>query len=178
MDTVGAVNTILSVALASLIIYAYVVALLRFTGNRTLSSLRAFDFLVTVAMGTVVGTAAVQGNADSVLSAVVAVTVLVVLQVLVAWLSARFEPATRLLTNQPRIVLYDGTYLEDEMRKARVTKEEVELKIRGQGVASIDDTWAVVLEANGEMSVLTRSASVSHNGDRTALRNVNVPDRD
>ncbi|HUF54743.1 MAG TPA: YetF domain-containing protein [Dehalococcoidia bacterium] len=176
MDLAEPLVTAASVAAGVVVIYVYVVVLLRVTGNRTLSSLRVFDFLVTVAMGTVIGTAAIQASFDNIWRAGVAVTVLVLLQVFVAWLSTRYQVAERVLTNAPRVVLYNGDYLEDEMRSARVTKQEIDLKIREQGIVGVERVWAVVLEANGEMSVLRREARQGIDG-RTTIASVSLPGR-
>ena len=144
-------------ALRTALGYAAVVAILRVQGNRTLSQLRAFDLVMTVALGSLLGAMAV-GAGVTVLAGATAVATIVGLQTLVAWLSARSDVVHRLVTTRPRLLAYDGRTLADELRAARLREEDVWMAARRQGVGSRRDVKAVVLEANGDFTVLRGGA--------------------
>jgi len=60
----------------------------------------------------------------------------------------------KLVKSQPRVLLRDGRPLEDAMRDERVTLAELEAAARGQGIASLDEAGAVILETDGSLHVL------------------------
>jgi uncharacterized membrane protein YcaP (DUF421 family) len=93
---------------------------------------------------------------------------LVMIQFIVAWLSARWRGFDRVVKSQPALLFYRGQFLHGAIRAERVTEGEVVAAVREQGYAVLEDVEAVVLETAGTFSVLCRA------GDRaaTALRDV------
>ena len=60
------------------------------------------------------------------------------------------------MDNEPLLLMFDGQFLEDAMRGARVTRATLMQKIRASQAGRIADIHAVVLETTGDISVLTR----------------------
>ena len=54
----------------------------------------------------------------------------------------------------PRLLLRDGTMLDEALRDARVTREEVRAAVRSSGIGALGDVAAVVLETDGSFSVI------------------------
>ena len=148
-------GALLRAALLAALLYAYLVALLRVAGNRTLGKLRAFDFVVTIAIGSLVAST-VLGPASSFLEGAVAITVLVALQGALAWVTARSPAALRLVTAPPILLFHHGDFVRGNLRKARVAEREVRGAMRRAGYTRERDVGAVVLEPTGELSVLPR----------------------
>ena len=126
--------------------------------------------MVTVAFGSTLATTILSRD-TALAEGLVALTMLIVLQFLVATLalhSTRFE---RLIQSAPRFLYRDGYYLDSALRQERVRKEEVLQAIRRQGLASMDQVEAVILETNGNFSVIRRSETP----DGSALQNVLGP---
>jgi len=132
--------------------YVLLLLVLRVTGKRTLSKLNAFDLVVTVAIGSTLATVIL--NTDVSLSeGVLALALLVSLQYLVTWSSVRIRAVERLAKAEPTLLYRDG-FLDDAMRRQRVTRDEVRQAARSQGHADLDDVGAVVLETDGSLSTL------------------------
>lgn len=146
--------------------YAALLVAVRAGGKRTLAKLNAFDWIVTVAFGSALASVAT-GQDVSVAEGAVVFAGLVALQYLIAWLSTRVPRFQRLVKAQPVLLVRDGRLLEDRMRRTRVTDVEIFQALRQEGLASVSDAAAVVLETNGALSVLTRAS-----GDADAMRNV------
>ena len=136
------------------LMYLVLVVLLRVSGSRTIASMRAFDFLVTVALGSVFGRA-LTAKGVSLAEAVVAFLLLVVLQYAVARLQVASRPFARAVTNPPRLLWYRGQFQRDGMRAARVTEQELRAVARKKGHGSLSDVEALVLEASGDIAVIT-----------------------
>ena len=100
-----------------------------------------------------------------------ALGLLIFLQFLITWLSVRVSWVKRLVTGEPRLLLYEGELLLDALRKARVTRDEVRSAVRSSGLANLDAAQAVVLETDGSLSVVKRSSQPGE----TSLRGVQSP---
>jgi len=133
--------------------YVALVVLLRVSGSRTLSTMSAFDFIVTVAIGSVFGRA-LTAKSVAFAEAVGAFALLVSLQYVVTRLKVRWPYFGRVVTNPPVLLYFRGRVLEDAMRRERVTVSELQTAVRKNDHDSLDDVEAVVLESSGEFSVV------------------------
>jgi uncharacterized membrane protein YcaP (DUF421 family) len=115
--------------------------------------MNAFDFVVTVALGSTLATVLLTDQV-ALLEGVLGFAVLIFLQYAVAWLSVRSRRVSNVVKSQPALLLYQGAFLEDALRRERVTKDEVRAAIREAGVSTIDSVEAVVIETAGTFSVL------------------------
>lgn len=145
------------------LMYIALILLLRVTGSRTIASMRGFDFIVTVALGSVFGRALTAKNV-SLAEAVVAFMLLIALQYVVARLQVRSRPFARAVTNPPRLLYFRGQFQPETMRRARVTEPELRAVARKKGHGSLSGVEALVLEASGDIAVITAI------GDGSALQ--------
>lgn len=142
--------------------YISLVLLLRVSGNRTLSKLNAFDFVVTIALGSAFGSF-VLNKSISLAEGVTAFTVLIGMQYVVTWLTVRSKSIKRIVKSDPSLVYYNGEYLEASMKSSRITKDEIEQSVRNQGCASLENLEAVILETDGSLSVISKSEKKDKN---------------
>jgi uncharacterized membrane protein YcaP (DUF421 family) len=147
--------------------YVALVFMLRISGKRTLSKMNAFDFLVTVALGSTLA-AVLLDDGITLSEGTTAFALLIGLQYLVTWSSVRAPWVKRLVTGEPELVAHRGRLLTDAMRRNRVTEDEVFAALRNAGHVGFDDTEAVVLETDGSFSVVGKDAS----GGRAAIEGV------
>ena len=151
--------------------YAALVAILRISGNRTLSKMNAFDLIVTVALGSTLATILLSRDV-ALAEGIVALALLVGLQFAVTWLSVRFPLVSHAVKSEPTLLLHRGAFLPEQMRQARVVEAEVLAALREQGIAAKDGVAAVVLETDGTFSVVKEGG-----GQASALANVPGLDR-
>lgn len=144
--------------------YATLVVVLRVSGKRTLSQLNAFDFIVTVALGSTLATILLSSDVSFV-EGVAALALLALLQFVVALVSSRSERLRGAVTSQATIVVRDGEIDRAALARHRLAESEILQAIRGAGSGGLDEIAAVVLETNGTLSVITRSKL----GDGSAL---------
>ncbi len=152
--------------------YVLLIVLLRISGKRTLSKMNAFDFVVTVALGSTLATILL--NRDVALAeGVLALALLIGLQFLVTWGSVRMPWVKKVVTGEPRMLLYQGQLLTGAMKRVRITEEELRASARQQGVESLQELEAVVLETDGSLSVIRDSGD----SKATSLEGVRTGDR-
>lgn len=145
------------VLLVGTLAYVLLIFVLRITGKRTLSKMNAFDLIVTVALGSALASTMLSKSVP-LAEGMLGLTLLVVLQYAVTWLSVRSESFQDLVKAQPQLLVHRSQWMHDAMRRERVTKEEVLAALRNQGIPGIGETTTVVLETDGALSILTSEA--------------------
>ncbi len=153
--------TLVRVLIIGTLAYAVLVIALRISGKRTLAQLNAFDFVVTVAFGSTLASTILSTNV-AFLDGAVALILLVSLQLVVAWLSVRIPPFSRMVKSEPRLLYHQGEFRWATMRQERIKKEEVLQSVRSQGISSMSNVESIVLETNGNMSVISTSGQTDH----------------
>ncbi|AKB78507.1 hypothetical protein MSHOH_2024 [Methanosarcina horonobensis HB-1 = JCM 15518] len=149
--------------------YIALVFLLRISGNRTLSKLNAFDFVVTIALGSTFGSLLLNRNV-SLTEGVTALAVLIGLQYVVAWLTVKSDTVKRIIKNEPSLVYYNGKYIKDSMKRSRVVEEEIEQSVRNHGYANMEHIGAVILETDGSFSIISQSEKEGKEPDIIGLK--------
>ncbi len=142
---------LVSVAISAVVILGWAIVVIRITGLRSLSKMSSFDFVVTVALGSIVG--GVVATSASLIHGAVGFAALLATQWVVAQLRRRASFGG-VFDNEPLQLMDGPVVLEDNMRKARVTHDDLLEKLREANVTSRDDVLAVVLETTGDVSVL------------------------
>ncbi len=139
--------------LIGVLAYVSLVFMLRVSGKRTLAKMNAFDLVVTVAIGSTLATI-VLSKSVALAEGLLALALLIGMQFAISWSSTRMPWLRRVVTGEPRLLLRDGTMLDEALRDARVTREEVRAAVRSAGIGALGEVAAVVLETDGSFSVI------------------------
>jgi len=139
--------------LIGVLAYVSLVFMLRVSGKRTLAKMNAFDLVVTVAIGSTLATI-VLSKSVALAEGLLALALLIGMQFAISWSSTRMPWLRRVVTGEPRLLLRDGAMLDDALRDARVTREEVRAAVRSAGIGALGEVAAVVLETDGSFSVI------------------------
>lgn len=136
--------------------YLALVVLLRATGKRSLAKLNAFDFIITIALGSTLASTITSASV-SLAQGVLSLVLLLALQFVVSWLSVRVRGLRRAVRAEPALLVRDGHFLDDQLTAQRVSRAEVFQAMRSSGCGGLDLVAAVVLETDGTLSVVTTS---------------------
>lgn len=115
-----------------------------------------FDWIITVAVGSILGSAILLKDVV-IVEVLVAVSLLLFLQYLLTWISAHFSTFDKVVKTSPQLVFFDGEYIEAAMKDTRLTSTEVEGSVRKAGFGDLSTVMAVVFEADGELSIVPKS---------------------
>lgn len=155
-------SSLIRTLVVGIMAYCFLVAFLRISGKRTLSKMNAFDWVVTVALGSTLATILL--NKDVTLAqGALALALLIGMQFVVTWCSLRAKWVRAVVAAEPSLLLYRGTFVRGTMHSERVTEEDVYSAVRASGVGSLGEVEAVVLETDGSFSVLPFSQN-GHSG--------------
>jgi uncharacterized membrane protein YcaP (DUF421 family) len=136
--------------------YVGVVFMLRITGKRTLSQMNVFDFIVTVALGSVLATLLLSKD-TALAEGLTAFAVLIFLQFVITWTTSRSQWVLKVIKAEPTLLVADGRMLKGAMRRERVAAKEILAAVREAGEGDLAEVRAVVLETDGTFSVIPMS---------------------
>lgn len=160
-------ESIFRTLIITVLAYIALILLLRISGKRTLSKMSAFDFIVTIALGSTLATVLLNKSV-TLADGILAFSLLIGLQYLISYLAVRSKKVSQLVKATPALMVYNGEMLTKAMRDERVTEDEIYAILRENGVISIKDAKAVILETDGGLTVISTSDEVNPE----TLRNV------
>jgi uncharacterized membrane protein YcaP (DUF421 family) len=143
----------MDLVLRAVFVFAFVLLLTRVIGKRELSSLEPFDLVLLIVLGDALQQGLTQDD-YSLTGAVLVVGTIAVLQVFVSWLSYRFPRARPVLEGEPLIIVQDGKVIERNLKRERLTVEEVAVQARLQQIPHLSDVRFAILEKNGAISFI------------------------
>lgn len=147
-------DSLLRTLIITILSYIALVAMLRISGKRTLTQMNAFDFIITIALGSAFATVTL--NKDVVLAdGILVLSLLVLLQYVITWLSVRYQGVNKLITNKPALLVYNGKLYNEVLKKERITHDELQEALRRQGIDDIRQVRAAVLETAGNITVIS-----------------------
>ena len=134
----------------TILLYAFVILAVRLMGKRQMSDMQPSELVITMIVSDI-ASIPMQNTSQPLLSGVIPVAILVALEIMMKWSGFR-----SLVCGKPVIVIKDGRILQSAMKKLRLTTEDLSVRLRQQGIFSIEDVQYCIVETNGEVSVLEK----------------------
>jgi uncharacterized membrane protein YcaP (DUF421 family) len=145
----------MDIVIRAAVAFVFILLLTRIVGRRELSSLEPFDLILLVTIGDLVQQGVTQ-NDFSVTGMGLAVGTIAMLTVLFSYLPWRFQVLRPVLEGQPVILIEDGNVIERNVRRHRLTQEEIASEARTQQIDSFEQVRWAVLETNGSISFIKK----------------------
>ncbi len=158
---------LLRVLIAGILAYSILILVLRISGKRSLAKWNAFDFVVTIAFGSIIATILISKDV-ALVEGIAAFSLLILLQYGITSASVEYPWFARLIKAEPTLLLHNGEIRQAALKDMRVTESEVKAALRAAGLASYSEAYAVVLETDGSFSVIKTRVQ----GDNNALSDV------
>jgi len=146
----------MDIALRALFLYAFIVFVMRVIGRRELSSMTPFDLVLLIILGDAIQQGLTQDD-YSVTGAVLAIATIASLQVLTSYLSFKSRRARNIFEGEPIVLVERGALVDRNLKRERMTPDEVAEEMRQQQISSIDDVEWGILEANGSISFIKKN---------------------
>jgi uncharacterized membrane protein YcaP (DUF421 family) len=146
----------MDLAIRAFVGFLLILAVTRIVGRRELSSLEPFDLILLVVMGDLVQQGITQSD-NSVTGMMIVVSVIAVMTVALAYLNFRVRWLRPVLEGGLVVLIEDGSILAGNLRRERITVEELEAEARLQQIESLDEVRLAVLETNGQISFIKRA---------------------
>jgi uncharacterized membrane protein YcaP (DUF421 family) len=137
-------------------VFVFVYLLTRIVGRRELSSLEPFDLILLIILGDSVQQGLTQDD-YSITGAFIAVGTIAALQVATSYLSFRFPRLRPVLDGEPIVVVEDGKPIQRNLKRERLSVEELMEEARQQQIGSLDEIQWAVLETSGNISFIKKN---------------------
>jgi uncharacterized membrane protein YcaP (DUF421 family) len=146
----------MDIVLRGVFIFVFLYVLMRMIGRRELSSLEPFDLILIIVLGDLVQQGLTQDD-YSLTGAFLAIGTIAILQLTVSYANFRFPKLRPVLDGEPIVVVQDGTPIEKNLKRERVTIEDLAAAARQQNIAKIEDVQWAVMETSGAISFIKKS---------------------
>lgn len=147
--------------LRAVVIYIFLMVILRLSGKRTFSELTTFDFILLLIISETTQQALL-GEDFSITNAIVVIFTLVGLDVALSFIKQRFKSVERLVEGVPLVILENGKPLIERMTRSRIDEEDILAAGRSShGLTRLDQIKYAVLERSGGISIIPKAGSES-----------------
>lgn len=136
-------------------VFFFILLVTRVIGRRQLGELEPFDLILLVVLGDLVQQGITQSD-ESVTGTFIVISTIALLSVIVSWLSFRLPPLRRVTEGEPLVLVQDGKAIERNMRRERITMDDLHEELRRSQVASLSDVQWAILEDDGHISCIPR----------------------
>ena len=147
----------MDLVIRAVVIFFFIFLITRVAGRRELSALQPFDLILLVVLGDLVQQGITQSD-ESVTGTLIVMSTIAVLSVAVGWVSFRFKAVRPLTQGEPIVLLQDGKPIERNLRRERITVNDIEEEARAAQIASIKDLQWAILEDDGHISCIPRNS--------------------
>lgn len=144
------------VIIRSLISFFALLILVRLMGKQQVAELTFFDYVVGITIGSIASTLSVQVNQNTT-ATLVGMAIWTFLPILVAYLCLHNVWIRKVVEGEATVVIENGKILENNLKKIRLSIDDVISLLRAQGVFRIADVEFAMFEANGKLSVQMKS---------------------
>jgi uncharacterized membrane protein YcaP (DUF421 family) len=148
----------MDIVIRSAVVYLFVMVLMRLLGRRELSKMQPFDLLILVVIADFVQQGVTQQD-YSVTGAVLAVGTFALLIVATSWLAWRFPRTRPIIDGNPVVLVEDGNPIMDNLRRERISLEEIAAQARIQQLDSLTKVRWAILETSGDISFIPKPGS-------------------
>lgn len=153
------IDKVLAIISATFLIFIAIITLTRLSGKRSFSKMSSFDFASTIAIGSIIASGILLNDVTPAV-AIVALSTLFTLQTLIAYFR-RYVFFHNIIDNKPLLLMDGETILFENLKKARVTENDLRSKLRASNVMQLSEIRAVVMESTGDLSVIHSSENDS-----------------
>jgi uncharacterized membrane protein YcaP (DUF421 family) len=145
----------MDITVRAVVLFLFMYLLTRVIGRRELSSLQPFDLILLIVLGDTIQQGLTQDD-YSVTGAVIAVGTIAGLQVLTSWSAFRFPWLRRVLNGHPIVLVQDGRVVEKNLRRERLTLDDLTEQARANQVTSLEDVQWAIFEPSGSISFISK----------------------
>lgn len=149
-------NVIFSTIIKGFFIYFLALFLSRVVGKKIITQMNFFDFILGVSMGSIIADALIDKEYPTV-SEATALILFTILTIIISYISIKSFRFRKVITSEPAILIKNGVLIDKNIRKLRLTINEILMKLREKDVFNLEDVEYAILERDGQISVLVKA---------------------
>ncbi|WP_138419218.1 DUF421 domain-containing protein [Aquibacillus sediminis] len=141
-------NVDLEFVLKSFLLVFAGVLLLRIAGRKSISQMTLAQTVIMISIGSIIIQPIIE---TSVVRTIVATAIFILSLIILEWAQLKFNVIEKLITGKSKVIIEDGKIQSDQLKKHRLTVDQLEMFIRQQGVSKLSDIKTATLEPNGKL---------------------------
>ncbi len=145
----------LTILLRTVLVYVLLVATMRLMGKRQLGELEVSELVTTLLVSEIASLPIVDKNIPLAYALIPLITILS-LEVTLSMILVKFPKLKSVASARPSVLIRHGKLDQKEMRRIRISLDELISEVRQAGISSLDDVDYAILEQNGKISILAR----------------------
>jgi len=146
----------LTIFVRTLFIYVFLVIMMRLMGKRQLGELEISELITTLLLSEI-ATLPITNREIPVMHAVIPIITLTSLEIVQSFLMIKFPSLKNILSSRPNVLINKGKLSQKELRRLRMSNDELISSLRQSGVYSIDEVYYAIVEENGMLTVVPKS---------------------
>ncbi|OGO77194.1 MAG: hypothetical protein A2Y23_03760 [Clostridiales bacterium GWB2_37_7] len=150
-------NEYISILTKSIATFLGLLLIARIMGRKHLSELTYFDHIVSITIGSIIASIAVDRSIKA-LDGIITTVVWSTLPILIGYISLKSLAFRKVVDSEPLIIIQNGKILDQNMRKTRYHMGDLQMQLRQKDVFDITEVEFAILEPNGKLSVLKKVA--------------------
>ena len=143
---------LLSIVFRTTFFYFFIVLAYRIMGKREIGQLGIIDLIVSILIAELVAIS-IENIKDSIFFTIIPIVLLVVLEILLAFISIKSRTFRNLFGGKPSLIIANGNVNYKEMVRQRYSMDDLLLSLRQNSIKSLDEIEYAFLEPNGKLSI-------------------------
>ena len=139
----------------TVILYIFIMFSLRVMGKRQLSEMQTSELVITLLISDI-AVMPMQNTSTPLVSGIVPILILISLEIVFSVIMLKSGKFRKIVCGSPEMVIKDGRILQNQLRRLRMTTEDLCVQLRQQGIFSLEDVQYCIVETNGDVSVLEK----------------------
>lgn len=156
----------MDIVLRATAMFAFLYVLIRLLGKRELGQMTPFELVLLIVMGDLIQQG-VTHNDFSLTGGLLAICTFAFWALALSWTTYLFPKAKDLLEGAPRVIVRNGELIEQNMRRDRLTRDEVLSEMRLAGIGRLSEVAWAILEPQGKISFIAKEEEPTPQQDRT-----------
>ncbi|MBM7605780.1 uncharacterized membrane protein YcaP (DUF421 family) [Metabacillus crassostreae] len=145
----------LTIVARTLFLYFLIVIIFRLMGKREIGELSILDLVVFIMIAEMAVTA-IEDEKDPLIHTVVPMSLLMIIQISLAYLSLKNQKIRHLLDGKPTIIINRGKVDEHAMKTQRYNFDDLMTQLRDKNISNVADVEFAILEPTGKLSVIEK----------------------
>lgn len=157
----GEFMDVIKVVLYTIMMYVFLIVIIRLMGKREVGSLSIFDLAVYFTISDLI-TVAIVDHTIPIYNSIVSVVVLAFLQILISFVTLKSKKIRDTIDGKKSIIISNGNIDFEEMKRQRYTIDDLYNQIREKGIDSVTLIKWAILENSGKLSIITKTDSIAN----------------
>lgn len=162
------------VMIRAIILYAVIIFSLRMMGKRLIGELQPSELVVTILISNMAAVPIEDSNTPMLIGAI-PILALVGFELLSSKIALKSASFRRIISGSPAVLIKDGVLDQKQMKKLRISVEDMLEAMRGAQISKLDDITYAIMETNGKISFFKKFEASPATAEMLSLKGADEP---